>query len=335
LTLAAALLKRAATAATTLVLVTCIVFALVHATPGDLTPGAGSGDESPSVLSPERTREIRALYHLDEPLIRQYGLWIRDVLRGDLGRSFYDARPVVEKIGSRLPTTLALNAVSLALMIAISLPLGAFAAWKRGTGWDRLGGLVTYALFAVPVFWAALLLQLLFSVRLGWLPLFGVESPEAAGFGGATALLDRAAHLVLPVVCLSYTGLAYLSRFVRATLLEGAFDEAARAARARGVTTGALLLHHGLKRAAVPLLTLAGFLVPTLVGGSVIVETVFALPGIGRLFFDAVFDRDLPMVLGLTLLSGAATLAGIVLADVAASVADPRVTRPAPGSAAR
>ena len=190
---------------------------------------------------------------------------------------------------------------------------------------DRWAAAGTYAAYAVPVFWAALLLQIVFAVRLDWLPLAGLASEGHERLGTLGRLLDRVSHLVLPVVCLSYGGLAYLSRFVRATLLDNVNMETTRAARARGLGFFAALWRHGFRQAAVPMLTLAGFLLPALVGGSVIVETVFAVPGLGRLFVDAVLQRDLPVLMGLTLLSGCATLGGILLADLAYTIFDPRV----------
>jgi peptide/nickel transport system permease protein len=271
--------------------------------------------------------ELRALYHLDEPVVRQYGMWIRDVLRGDLGRSFHDGRPVLDKLGERLGITVTLNGLSLILMIVVSVPLGAAAALRPGSRVDRWSGAATYALYAVPVFWAGLLLQIAFAVRLGWLPLYGLESPDARAWSALPRIADRVAHLVLPVVCLSYGGLAYLSRFVRVNLAESLHGDAVRAARARGLSVSGILFGHAFRQAAVPMLTLAGFLLPGLVGGSVIVETVFAVPGLGRLFVDAVFQRDVPVIMGLTLLSGAATLVGIVAADLLYSVFDPRVRR--------
>lgn len=309
---ARAVLGRLRSGLLTLLLVTAIVFALLHATPGGTTPGGDAGDERLATLTPGQLAELRAIYHLDEPLHRQYVLWLGDVVRGDLGRSFHDARPVAEKIRERLPVTLMLNVVALSAMVVVAVPLGAVSAWRRGTAWDGGVALASYALYAVPPFWAALLLQLAFAVELRWLPLYGLGGPK---------------HLVLPVVCLSYGGIAYLTRFVRSSLIDGSFGDAARAARARGVSATRLVAAHGLRLASVPLLTLAGFLVPGLLGGSVIVESVFALPGLGRLFADAVLGRDLPVVLGLTLLSGSATLLGIVLADLTYAAADPRVAR--------
>jgi peptide/nickel transport system permease protein len=322
----ATLARRAATAVATLLLVTLFVFFLIHLAPGDPL-GEGPGSEGLRRLGPDAIAELRALYRLDEPFPTQYLLWLGDVARGDLGRSFHDRRPVADKIAERLGTTVTLNALSLLVMLAVSVPLGMLAALRPGSGWDRLAAGTTYLLYAVPVFWAGLLLQIAFSVRLDWFPLAGLQSEDHELMGGIRALADRAAHLVLPVVCLSYGGLAYLSRFVRATLIENAAGESWRAARARGLSRTAVLCRHGFRQAGVPMLTLAGFLLPALVGGSVIVESVFAIPGLGRLFVDATFQRDVPVLMGLTLLSGCATLAGILAADVAYAFVDPRTRR--------
>lgn len=319
-----ALCRRLATASGTLVLVTLVVFALVRAAPGD--PVLDADDAGPR-LPAESLRELRRLYRLDLPLHRQYLAWLGDALSGDLGRSHFDGRPVVERIGQRIGITLLLNAFALGLTVAVALPLGALAAGRPRSGWDRGTALSAYVLYAIPVFWAALMLQTLFAVRLEWLPLAGLRSYDAELLGPLARAADRALHLVLPVVCLSYGGVAYVSRFVRAALLDAATAETWRAARARGLSTSAVLRRHGLRQAALPLLTLAGFLLPALVSGSIIVEEVFAIPGLGRLFYAAVMQRDVALLMGLVLLSSVATLAGIVGADVTYALADPRVRR--------
>lgn len=318
------ILGRAGSAVLTLLLVTLAVFALVHLAAGDPLDAAGTDGIR---LTPEMRQAFRDAYRLDDPPAARYLRWLRDLARGDLGLSLVDRRPVAEKIGERVGLSLALNAAALAVMLALSIPMGLAAAWRPGSRTDRAAAMGTFLLYAVPTFWAALLLQGLFSVHLGWLPLFG-PGGEAAG-STASRLADRALHLALPVACLSYGGLAYLVRFVRGGLLETGSPEVVRAARARGLPAFRAFSRHGLRQAAVPLLSLAGFLLPRLFGGSVIVETVFALPGLGRLFVDAAFARDLPTILGLTVVSGAATLAGIVLADVGHHLADPRTRRAA------
>jgi peptide/nickel transport system permease protein len=168
---------------------------------------------------------------------------------------------------------------------------------------------------------------MLFHGQLDWLPLSGFRSPQHEFLGGLETVLDRARHLILPVICLSYGGLAYLSRFVRATLIDNAAGDSWRAARARGLSRTAVLFRHGFRQAGVPLLTLAGFLLPALVTGSAIVEKIFNIPGLGRLFVDSVGRGDLPVLMGLTVLSGAATLGGILLADLTYAVVDPRARR--------
>jgi peptide/nickel transport system permease protein len=324
--LAGAIARRLGAAVPTLILVTLVVFFLVHLAPGDPL-ASGPDDTTLSTLPPEQLEALRSLYHLDQPLHRQYLLWLGDLLRGDLGRSFHDRRPVADKIGERVGTTLLLNTLALSLMLLVALPLGVAAALHPGSRCDRWSGVATYALYSVPVFWAGLVLQLTIAGALGWLPLSGLRSVDADLLPPLDRIVDRAAHLVLPVICLAYGGVAYLSRFVRGTLLDSAAPEAWRAARARGLSAPAVVWRHGLRQAGLPLLTLAGLLLPALVGGSVIVETVFAIPGLGRLFVDATFHRDVPVLLGLTLLTGTATLAGILLADLAYLVADPRTRR--------
>ena len=322
----AALGRRLATATATLLLVTVVVFALIHLAPGDPLAGVQS-DDGLMRLSQQARDELRAHYRLDRPVHEQYLLWLRDLSRGDLGRSFHDRQPVTGKIADRLGVTVTLNVLALVLTILIAVPVGTAAALSPASTLDRMTAGGGYALYAVPAFWAGLLLQLLFAVQLDWLPLAGVRSTGHEFLSGGGRFADRAAHLVLPVLCLSYGGIAYVARFVRATLIESAAGESWRAARARGLSLAAVLVRHGLRQAGLPLLTLAGFLLPGLVGGSVIVETVFSIPGLGRLFVDAAFQRDVPVLMGLTLLSGAATVVGIALADMAYALCDPRARR--------
>ncbi len=319
-------LHRLATGAVTLLGVSLCTFALLQLTPADPLgerPATGPG------LSPQQIESLRQLYHLDRPLHERYLRWLGDVLRADLGRSLYDRRPVAQKIAERLPLTLTLNTLALALAVGLAVPLGAAAALRPGSAWDLATSAAALALYSVPVFWAGVLLQWVLSARLGWFPLYGLE-PVGWGGAGLERLAARAHHLVLPVLCLAYGGVAYLSRFVRNTLAESVRGEAVRAARARGASWWRVLSRHAFRQAAVPMLTLAGFVLPGLLAGSVIVETIFALPGLGRLFVDAVFQRDLPVVLALTLISGTATLLGILAADLAYGVLDPRASRGSP-----
>jgi peptide/nickel transport system permease protein len=208
---------------------------------------------------------------------------------------------------------------------ALAVPLGILGAWKPGGPWDRIGATCTTALYAVPVFWMALILQWIFAIRLGWLPLFGTSTD--VGTTLAARLVDAMRHGVLPVACLSYGGIAYVSRFTRTALVDNAGASAGRGARARGLSALRYVATHGFVQASVPLLTLLGFLIPRLVGGSILVEQIFGIPGVGQLLLNAILARDLTVVVALTLVSGVATLIGMTLADLLAARLDPRIHR--------
>lgn len=313
--------RRLAVSATTLILVTLAVFALLNSLPGD----ALSDVEDDRALPAAYLTALRAQYHLDDPLLTRYARWIGDVARGDLGISQTEQRPVAMILAERLPVSVALNAAALIVTFTIAVPLGILGAWKPGGRWDRLGSTVATGLYAVPVFWMALLLQWVFSIRLGWLPLFGTSTDLATTSWGRAG--DAILHGILPVVCLSYGGVAYVSRFARTALIENAGDVPARSARARGVSALRFTATHGIAQASVPLLTLLGFLIPRLVGGSILVEQIFGIPGLGQLMLSAILARDLAVVLALTLVSGVATLVGVTLADLLVARFDPRVHR--------
>jgi peptide/nickel transport system permease protein len=314
--------RRLVVAAVTLVLVTLAVFALMSALPGDAIPD----DDGARGLPAGYVAAIRAQYHLDDPWPARYVRWIRDVARGDLGVSATEGRPVAAILRERLPVSILLNAAALLVTLGLAVPLGILGAWRPGGAWDRFGATFTTGLYAVPVFWMALLLQWLFAVRLGWLPLFGTSTAMADASVFAR-VADAIRHAVLPVACLAYGGIAYVSRFVRTNLVESAGEGAGRAARARGLSALRYVATHGLVQAGVPILTLFGFLIPRLVGGSILVEQIFGLPGVGQLLLSSILARDLTVVLALTLVSGVATLAGTTFADLLAARLDPRVNR--------
>lgn len=315
------LTRRVLTAAATLLVVTALVFSLAVWAPGDAAETAAPDER----MTAAQREEIRRIYHLDRPPAERYFVWLADVARGDLGLSFRDRRPVATKVIEAAGPTLLLNGLALVAIAFLAVPIGVVSAWRPSSWIDRaaLGG--TIALHATPVFWGALVLQGVFAARLGWLPLFGLGSAGVRDAALLERIFDVAKHLVLPVACLTYGGLASLSRFVRANLIEANSSEAARGARARGRSAWSVLWVHGFRQAAIPMLTLAGSLLPRLLGGSILVETIFGIRGIGSLFVESALARDLPVVLGVTLLTGAATQAGILAADVAYLAADPRM----------
>jgi peptide/nickel transport system permease protein len=293
-------------------------------------PGDPSGEEGGlRRLPPAYRAALRAQYHLDDAWPLRYGRWIHDLLRGDLGTSFTAQQPVATLLKHRFRVSAGLNALALLAMLGLAVPLGILGAWRPGGPWDRAGWIATTALYAAPVFWVALLLQELFAIRLGWLPLAGVATESARHASSLETMADTLRHLILPAVCLAFGVLAYVTRFIRTSLVENTSGDGGKAARARGLSTLQYLARHGILQAVAPLMTLAGFLVPRLVGGSLLIEAIFNLPGLGSLLLESILARDLPVVLALTLVSGLATLVGTTLADILIVWLDPRVRRAA------
>jgi len=313
-------LRRLLLAVPTLFGIAVVVFLLVHLAPG--SPGLG-GAGSLRRTSGRAAEEMRRLYGLDRPLPERFGKWLSRVARFDLGESFVDHRPVSERIREALPNTLLLNGTALLLALLIAIPLGVVAGGQPEGGFDRASTAALFALYSMPTFWAALLLQTLLAVQLRWLPLYGVASDAAPS--GAAGLADRLAHLVLPVTCLTYGSLAFVARLVRSGVAEARASDFVLAARARGASRRQALWRHAFRNALVPLLTLLGLLLPVLLSGSVIVERIFVWPGLGQLYLDSILARDYPVILALSLISAVTTLLATLASDIAAAFADPRV----------
>ena len=312
--------RRLLLALPTLLGITIVVFLLVHLAPG--SPGLG-GPSSTRRVSGQVAQEMRRLYGLDRPLPERFAKWMSRVVRFDLGESFVDHRPVSERIREALPNTLLLNGAALLLALAIAVPLGVVAGARPDSAFDRTSAAVLFALYSMPTFWAALLLQTLLAVQLRWLPLYGMSSDAAPG--GLAGVLDRLAHLALPLMCLTYGTLAFVARLVRSGVAEARAADYVLAARARGASRGRALWAHAFRNALVPLLTLFGLMLPAMLSGSVIVERIFVWPGLGWLYFDSILARDYPVILALSLLSAGVTLLATLASDIAAAIADPRV----------
>lgn len=313
--------SRLLLAVPTLLGIVILVFLLLHLAPG--SPVSAMGGESGRRISQKAAEEMRRLYGLDRPLPERFGQWISRVARLDLGESFVDHRPVLTRIREALPYTLVLNGLALLLTLAIAVPLGVAAGGRPEGALDAVTGTVLFALYSLPSFWAALLLQALFSVKLHWLPLYGVVSDSApAGWEG---LLDRFSHLALPLVCLTYGSLAFFARLVRASVADVRSADYVVAARARGLSRRQALWRHAFRNALLPLITVLGLVLPGILSGSVIIERIFSWPGLGRLYFDSILARDYPVVLALSLLGAVTTLVVTLAADIAYAIADPRV----------
>ncbi len=311
-------LDRLGALVATAVGVTLLAFVVLSLAPGDPLAARADAERGLALDAARRARLEREL-GLDRPLPVRYLRWLAGACRGDLGRSWRTGQPVTREIAARLPATLELNLAALLLVLGIGAPLGWWMAIRVGSRAERAAGLLVLALYAVPSFWLALLLQQVLAVEWRILPLYGRPSVGSAGIAG------HLRHLVLPALALGLHQLAFYARFARDTALAGLGAGHARLARALGGAPLRIALLHGIRPSLVPLATLLGLLVPGLATGSVLIENIFGWPGLGRLFLQAVLDRDLPLVLGLTLMAGLLTVAGNLVADLLAALADPRL----------
>ena len=318
------LVRRLLYALLTFLGITIATFALIHSVPGDpITFYAGRGGMRG--IHPATAAALRREFHLDRPLPVQYVYWVRSAVTFDFGHSVIDRRPVRTVIAEKLPNTFQLNLIAFLLAAVLGLPIGLWSAARSGRLAERASAVGFFLLYSLPSFWVALILIQIFSVRLDLLPLFGMSSDAYVGTEGAGALVDRLKHLVLPVLTLAYAQLAIFARFSKSALTEVIRQDFITAARAKGVGTAAVMWRHALRNALIPMITLLGLTIPYLLSGSVIVEQIFQWDGIGLLYYDAILDRDYPLVMGLTLVTAVVTLLAGLLADILYAVADPRV----------
>jgi peptide/nickel transport system permease protein len=294
----------------------------MHLAPGKPTDAAMQFNPKVSL---EARQRLEKLYGLDQPLHVQYLRWLGRLTRADFGRSFLDDRPVTEKIVERLPITLTINVCSLLLILGIAIPLGVVAAVRPGGPFDRFTTVLVFVGYSMPSFWLALLSMACFGVTLHWLPISGLHSLDAESFAWPQRWLDTAWHLILPVGITAFVSLAGLSRYMRANMVEVLRQDYIRTARAKGVAEPRILFHHGLRNGVLPIITILGLSLPDLIGGSVIAETIFSVPGMGRLFYEAVMARDYPVVMALITIGAVLTMLGNLLADLAYAYADPRI----------
>jgi peptide/nickel transport system permease protein len=303
--------------------ITLITFAVIHLAPGE--PVDMQTAMNPKVSAEARQR-MKEFYGLDKPLHVQYVTWLGRMARLDFGRSFApDNRPVTDKIVERIPITLSLNIIALILEFGLAIPIGILAAVRRDTLLDNGITVFVFLGFAIPTFWLALLLMYFFGVKLDWLPISGLHSMGSEHLSPFAWFRDMAKHLILPVGIATFGSLAGLSRYMRSTMLEVIRQDYITTARAKGLSERVVIYRHALRNALLPVVTLLGFSLPGLIGGSVIFETIFAIPGMGQLFYTGVMSRDYPLVMGILVIGAFLTLIGNLLADICYSFADPRI----------
>jgi len=306
-----------------LVGITIICFAVIHLAPGD--PAQFLASMNPKFSESAHEKFIK-LYGLDKPLHVRYIDWVKRVAVLDFGDSFApDGKSVMEKIKERLPVTIYLNVAGMVLIFLVALPLGVLSAYWQNTVFDKSVTVFVFVGFAVPTFWLALLCMYYFGVVKGWLPISGLKSYNFDQMTFVQQVFDILHHAFLPVVLSVFGGLAGLSRFARNSMLEVLGEEYIISARARGIPERTVIFRHALKNALLPVVTILGLSVPGLIGGSVIFESIFSIPGMGQLFYQSVMARDYPVVMGILVIGAVLTLAGNLIADISYGLVDPRI----------
>ena len=311
------LLRRILAVLPVLFVVSLVVFLILRLAPGD--PAAVIAGNS---ATNEDIAKIQVQLGLDRSIPVQYGIWMGNVFQGDLGFSYYLNKPVTELIAQRVEPTLSLAFGTVILAILIAIPLGTLAAWRMGGWLDRLLSGFSVAGFSVPVFVIGYLLIYLFAIRLEWLPVQGYKSLSGLSAAGPWAWMRQ---LILPWMTLAMIYVALIARVTRASVSEALTEDYIRTARAKGITESAVLLRHALANAAVPIVTVVGIGIALLIGGVVVTETVYAIPGLGSLTVDAVLNRDFPVIQGLVLLFSVSYVLINLLVDLSYLVLDPRI----------
>lgn len=307
------LLRRILATVPVMLVVTVFVFALLRIAPGD--PAATiAGDNATS----EDVARVRTSLGLDKPIVEQLAIWVSSLAAGDLGTSIYSRLPVTHLIGQRLEPTLMLSLTTLIFAVSLAVPLGVLAAWKAGTWIDRAVMVFAVLGFSLPVFWLGFLFIYGFSIKLHWLPVQGFAGIEE----GVLPFLE---HLVLPSLTLGMVYMALIARITRASVLEVMSQDFIRTARSKGLGDQTVLWHHALKNASVPIVTIIGIGVALLIGGVVVTESVFAIPGLGRLTVDAILHRDYPVIQGIILVFSSVYVLVNLLVDLSYTFLDPRI----------
>ena len=302
--------------------ITLLSFGIMHLAPGG---PAEAQMEFSAKASAEARERLRKLYGADQPVHKQYLTGLTKFVTLDFGEAFADGRKVKDKILERLPITLTINLLSLGLVLLIAIPIGIMSATHQYSVLDRFTTIFVFVGYSMPSFWLALLLIYLLGVQWGALPISGIQSLDVTGLTGWGRLMDRAEHLIMPVFVSAFGGLAGFSRYMRNNMLEVMRQDYIRTARAKGLSENVVVYKHALRNALMPVITILGLSLPGIIGGSVIMETVFGIPGMGQLLYQAVFSRDYNLAMGILVPAAVLTMLGNFLADIGYAMADPRV----------
>jgi len=327
------ILKRVLLFIPTLLAITIVTFAISRLAPGDpaMTKLGGMGGDqlADRGVTEELVKKIRQQWNLDKPIPVQYWLWLKGLLTLDLGKSFKDNAPVTDKIMERLPITLLMSVISVFLAYLIAVPIGIYSATHPGSIPDRIMSTTLFGLYSLPNFWIGTLAIIFFAqpdYGMNWFPSFGLYSND---FNESWPFWMKAQdllwHLMLPMIIYTYTSFAFISRQMRGAMLEVVRQDYIRTARAKGLSERVVILKHALRNSLIPIITLLAGILPSLIGGSIIVETIFSIPGLGQLAFQALLERDYPIIMGELTIAAFLTMLGVLLSDILYSVVDPRI----------
>jgi len=310
--------------------ITLITFFIIQLAPGNPVERKLQLDQGiqAEAITQQIVEETKKLYGLDKPIYERYWIWVKQIATLDFGQSYKDHRLVINKIAERIPITLTLNIISIILIYLIAIPIGVYSAVAHGTFSERVSTFFLFILYSIPSFWMAMILIFFLGGGDYWnvFPVYGLLSPGAENAPFFSKALDFLWHIVLPVFCLTYGSLAYLSRFQKGSLLEVLREDFVRTARAKGLPRHKVLLKHALRNALIPIITILAGILPAMIGGSVIIESIFSIPGIGQLGFEAVLSRDYPVIMAIATISAVLTLFGILIADLVYVLVDPRIS---------
>lgn len=318
------LIRRTIQAIPLLIGISALVFLLLQMTPGGplaVSEGAGASGR----MTEEDLERLRNRYGLDQPIYVQYARWAADLVRGDWGTSFNTGQPVLTMIWERVPTTLLLTGLAFALTLLVAFPIGILAAVRQYSIFDYLSTGVAFLGISIPSFWLALMFLFVFSYSLDWLPAVGLSDLRADHTGFAS-FWDRVRHLILPVTTLALASTAGLTRYIRAAMLDVIEQDYIRTARGKGLRERVTIYRHALKNAAIPIVTILALELPDLFIGAVVIESIFAISGMGRLFIESANLRDYPVLMGIVLIASVLVIAANLVADAIYSLVDPRIS---------
>lgn len=312
--------------------ITLVSFTILQLAPGSpidakINAGPDGSLSEKSTVTEEQRLQLMQEFHLDKPLIVQYGLWLKDIVRLDFGTSFMDRRPVIDKIAERLPVSLVFGISAIAVALLVGIPLGLLSAVKHNSLYDRIIAIAVIAMYSLPTYVLGILLLTFLGGGdfLDLFPIYGIQSDDYETLTTGGRLMDRIHHFILPAFCYCLATLAFITQQQRASLLESLSQDYVRTARAKGLPERLVIFKHAFRNSLIPIVTIVGAMVPSILGGGVIIESLFSIPGLGLLAFESLLQRDYPVIMANFTISAFLSLLGIFLSDILYVLVDPRI----------